>query len=272
MGSGAAKSKRQGIFNDVSLSRRTFLALTASSACALALSGCSAPKQPKPTYTTYLDDSRLSLSGDRVVYTNKKGVVAKTGIDVSEFQGYINWNAVASDGISFVFVRLGNRGNTEGGLYPDSYAAYNIAAAKAAGLQVHGYFFSQALTEAEAVEEADYAVGIARDAGLTSGYIAFDLETEAGRTHGMAGEAMAAAAQAFCARVEQHGFKSLVYGNKIELLSFGAKTWDALPIWLAQYTYGNPESPCPFVLWQYASDGRVSGVDTVVDLNIWVEE
>lgn len=259
-------------FTTCCVSRRKALTIAAASVASLALVGCSGGTSPEPQFKTYLDGSRLSLSGDRVVYTSKQGKVAKTGIDVSEHQGYINWHKVAADDIDFAFIRLGNRGITEGGLYPDAYVSYNISAATTVGLEVHAYFFSQALTEAEAIEEADYAMQLARDNGLTTGYIAFDLETDAGRSHGMSDSAMATVAKAFCKRIEQGGFKSLVYGNKNTLPSFGSAVWNSAPIWLAQYTYQNPESPCAFTLWQYASDGWVNGIDGDVDLNVWIEE
>lgn len=91
----------------------------------------------------------LKKDNGRFYYSIEGKAESRTGVDVSEHQGYINWDAVAKDGISFAFVRVGNRGLTTGKLSQDEYFEYNAKAADQAGLKVGAYFFSQATTEAE---------------------------------------------------------------------------------------------------------------------------
>ena len=257
------------------MSRRALLASAAALAGlagAAVLAGCSGSGVRGSSWgdcSTRLDGSALSFEGGRASY-RPWGKVARTGLDVSEHQGIIDWDAVASDGVDFAFVRLGNRGNTEGNLFLDNYVSYNLEGARAAGLEVHAYFFSQATTADEAAEEAAFAVDTAADNGLAGCYLAYDLEPVSGRTLGMSSDAMAEAADAFCEYVESCGYRPMLYGNRGDLVLFGEEACARWPVWLAQYTEGNPESPCDFAVWQYASDGVVAGVPAAVDLNIWV--
>lgn len=100
----------------------------------------------------------LKKEDGRFYYTIEGKAQSRTGIDVSEHQGYINWNAVKNDGISFAFIRVGNRGLTSGSLSQDEYFEYNVKAADQAGIKVGAYFYSQATTEEEAREEADFVI------------------------------------------------------------------------------------------------------------------
>ena len=123
-----------------------------------------APGIPSAQQVTLLEPERpIPYSADDFVQ-NKDGFMEcisipfSTGIDVSLFQGEIDWQNVKADGVEFVFIRVGGRGTTDGGLYTDSKAQEYYRAAKAAGLQVGAYFFSQAISEAEAREEAVFAL------------------------------------------------------------------------------------------------------------------
>jgi len=132
---------------------------------AVLLAGCSVGT---PTETTpNFDDWRLPeslykpedfvLVGDYLQCTKGNTVV---GIDVSSHQGEIDWQAVAASGIKFAFIRLGYRGYESGTLHEDEFARSNLAGAKAAGLKVGAYFFSQAVDTEEAIAEAVYATKI----------------------------------------------------------------------------------------------------------------
>ena len=112
-------------------------------------------------YVSPYDWSGLERSGDRLAFRENGEVRSQFGVDVSDHQGAIDWSAVASDGVDFAFVRVGNRGYTEGALYADARYAENIDNATSAGLDVGAYFFSQAVTVEEAREEAEFVLRLA---------------------------------------------------------------------------------------------------------------
>lgn len=216
------------------------------------------------------DWSKLTFNNSRPSYDDKK-FTSSIGIDVSEAQGIIDWDAVAADGIEFVFVRLGNRGNTEGGLYPDDLYAYNIKNATAAGLRVNAYFYSQAVTPQEAIDEATYVLGLIE--GLPfKGAIAFDHETgSGGRIGDLSGSETTAITRAFCDRIKAAGYDVVVYGNQYDLGRVEEKYLDSSTIWLAEYGVTHPTSPLGMTYWQYTHQGSVNGIATSVDMNMWIK-
>ena len=123
-----------------------------------ACSGGDAAEPAVQAYVSPYDWSGLERSGDRLAFRQDGEVRSQLGVDVSDHQGAIDWNAVAGDGIDFAFVRVGNRGYTEGALYADARYAENIEGATSAGLNVGAYFFSQATSVEEAREEADFVL------------------------------------------------------------------------------------------------------------------
>ena len=194
------------------------------------------------------------------------------GIDVSQFQGDIDWQAVAEAGYQFAIIRCGYRGATEGKISEDEKYEANVAGAKEAGLNVGVYFYSQAITMEEAKEEAEYVLektqGIALDLPVM-----FDWErndTEAGsRTLDADGDAITDCGAAFCRAVEQAGLQAGVYMN----LDTGYHTWDlgrleGYTIWLS-----NPGVYPQFYYkadyWQYSFLGSVPGVEGNCDLNYY---
>lgn len=202
-----------------------------------------------------------------IVYTGTE--TWHTGVDVSAHQGEINWEKAAADGIQFAMIRLGYRGYTEGEIGLDPYFLRNIEGAQAAGLDVGVYFFSQAITKDEAVEEAEFVLNWIE--GYELDYPIFfdweDIEAEA-RTDGMDSVTLTACAVAFCKRVELNGYRAGVYFNQ----RFGYEEFDLrelqdYELWLAEYAL-SPSFPYHFDVWQYANDGMLSGVDGPVDLNL----
>lgn len=192
-----------------------------------------------------------------------------TGIDVSKWQADIDWKAVKAAGIDFAIIRVGYRGSETGVLVEDPYYRKNIEGATKAGLKVGVYFFTQAITEAEAVEEASMALS------LTSGYklaypIFIDTENGSGnaRANGLDKETRTKCIVAFCKTIENAGRKAGVYASKSW---YGTKVdenqFNNYCIWVAQYnttcTYKGRYS-----IWQYTSTGRVPGIKGNVDLNI----
>ncbi len=230
--------------------------------------------QPAPSYASPYNWANLEWSGDRASYVENGRQTSRFGIDVSVHQREIDWQAVAEDGVDFAFIRVGYRGYTEGVLHVDECFEANLAGARDAGIDVGAYFFSQAITPEEAVEEADFVIGqlAGRELDLP---IAFDHEPihEAdGRANGIDAETLTACANAFCERLEAAGYRTMIYGNAQVISRCSTAVTDARPVWLAEYHAAAPTAQFDFAIWQYSSTGRVAGIDTDVDLNIIMPE
>ena len=226
----------------------------------------------------YFDSNHKAVTGMQVIggvryIFDDQGVLLKTteqkGIDVSKWNGKIDWNAVANAGIDFAIIRVGYRGYSAGTLVEDPYFKQNIAGATKAGIKVGIYFFTQAITEAEAVEEASMAIS------LVSGYqlqlpIYFDTEDVDGngRADKMSVAARTEITKAFCETVKNAGYMPGVYAstswynnqlNAAELANYD--------IWVAHYA-----NVCGYKgkyhMWQYTSSGTVPGINGRVDVNI----
>ena len=212
------------------------------------------------------------------------------GIDISEFQGDINWTKVKNDGIKFAFIRCGGRGYTKGTCYEDKKFATNVKKARAAGVKVGVYFFSQAITVAEAVEEASLTIAMCKGLNIDLPVV-MDWETGSGyRTQPLKGEAFAQVLDAYCFMIAQSGYTPCVYlcsddiNNRLGKYSgqiLGKyKLWYAYPYscyWPASksfksiyYQTGDTIPPRSFAYeyWQYSWHGKVAGIGTEVDLNI----
>ena len=195
--------------------------------------------------------------------------LASVGVDVSSHQQEIDWELVAANGVEFAMIRVGYRGYTEGEIQPDDYFVQNIEGARAAGLDVGVYFFSQALDEQEAIDEANYVLEQIKDYPLSYPVIFDweDIEADA-RTDGMDSVQLTKNAIAFCDTIEQAGYRAGVYFNQ----RFGYEEFDLESLqdyvfWLAEYN-DTPSFSFHFQIWQYRNDGRVDGIKTDVDLNL----
>lgn len=206
----------------------------------------------------------------RVTY-EKAGRRARTGIDVSYYQKDIDWQAVAADGIEFAILRVGYRGYTEGGLFPDQTFARNLQGALDAGLEIGVYFFSQAITPEEAEEEAEYVLA-ALDGREIAGPVVFDWEPitsgKDARTDGLDGETLTRCAAAFCAKIQRAGLRPAVYFNQSQgYLRYDLRELTSYSLWLAEYD-SKPDFFYHFDLWQYSHTGRVDGIEGNVDLDL----
>lgn len=254
--------------------RRYAVAILCAAAIAVVLaSGCaSAPAEKayvSPYVSPYERENLREVEG-RYCYFEGEDVVSKTGIDVSTYQGDIDWSLVAADGVDFAFIRLGSRGATEGDLYLDERYHANIAAAQAAGLECGVYFFSQAIDEAEAVEEADFVIGHLQGRSLEYPVV-YDCEPVSGlegRVNKLSGDQLTRNALAFCTRVEEAGYTAMLYGNKQDIAKLDLDVLAAYGIWFAEYDAAFPSGQFDFSLWQYSNNGTVAGIDTRVDLNL----
>ena len=200
------------------------------------------------------------------------------GVDVSEHQGYIDWAKVAEAGFRFAFIRIGYRGYGEAGnLYEDGTAVDNLRAAKAAGLQVGTYIFSQALNEEEAREEGALAVRVITDSGVETDLpVMYDpelIKDDWGRANEITREQVGLNTAAFKDQVENTSdLKVDIYSNlPWEHNYFDAATMNQYQIWYADYER-LPQTPYHFVWWQYTNEGHVPGIEGRVDLNLWVRE
>ena len=189
------------------------------------------------TYQSPYNWANLNYSTGRPVYFEDGEVASQIGIDVSEHDGYIDWRAAKDDGIEFAFVRVGSRGYTEGGLYVDERFDSNYTNARANGLAVGLYFFSQATTVEEAREEADFVLECLRGRNLELP-IVYDFETvddPDGRANDLSRTAVSDNAAAFCKRIQQAGYRPMVYMNLKDSLRYDMAKLYRIPIWFAQF-------------------------------------
>ena len=203
-----------------------------------------------------------------------------TGIDVSEFQGNIDWKAVADSGIDFAMIRVGYRGMKNGEIKEDACAKYNLQEASKNGLKIGAYFFSTAVTEEEAKEEAEWTKN------LLSGYpvtypVAYNCEgfqNPSSRQFELSVEERTKLADAFLKSIEEGSYTGIFYAAKNELDDNNLWNADDLSlnyrIWVAQYSDQTwPEKTKSdytgdHVMWQYTNQGKLDGIKGAVDFNV----
>ena len=216
--------------------------------------------------------SNFYKSGGYLHY-NQEGVPSYVGIDVSRYQGNIDWNAVAASGVQFAIIRCGYRGYVYPNIVQDEYFLKNINGALAAGIKVGIYFFSQAITEAEAIEEANQTLRWIKNYDVTFP-IVFDWEEvrkDNSRSHNVSGKVMTDCAVAFCKTIEQAGYIPMTYGSPSKVYSsLDLSRLQSWPFWLAHYTINwNPTNfKYKYQMWQYSSTGTVPGINGNTDLDI----
>ena len=195
------------------------------------------------------------------------------GIDVSAFQGNIDWKQVADSGIEFAIIRLGYRGYGKAGrMVEDEYAQKNLKEAKEAGLAIGAYFFSQALSIEEVDEEIEFMLKILGETELDM-YLILDWEqvgVEGARTEVMDARTLTDMQLHFCSKMTEMGFKPMVYFNwsQSKRLLYLSEL-EEYPFWLALYqdrmTY-----PYRVEMWQYTDQGKVPGINGNVDINVYM--
>lgn len=199
----------------------------------------------------------------------------ETGVDVSVYQGNIDWEKVKDSGVDFAIIRVGGRGwGSEGNLFADKHFEKNIEGALAAGLPVGVYFFSQAITEEEALEEANYTLDQIKQYDITYPVV-FDWERIGGsetRTYGLSTEKLCSLANLFCQTIEDAGYKPMIYFNSYcGYVKYDLSEIMQYELWFAQYS-STPSFYYNFQMWQYTSSGQVNGIPGKVDLNLyWIK-
>ena len=215
------------------------------------------------------DFSNLDSGGMFKNYISEDGSVKKVGIDVSEHQGAIDWERVAPN-IDFAIIRLGYRGYAGGGLVLDGYYSSNMEGAVAAGVPVGVYFYSQAVSYEEGVEEANFVLAHLGDYGLAYP-IVLDREdpmVEDARTNDLSVEQHTDAAMGFLDTIAASGHRAMMYTNRMYYsLYVDTEKVYQYPIWYAQYA-DEPDWPYEFAIWQYTESGEVPGISGPVDLNL----
>lgn len=217
------------------------------------------------------DSAEANTDGDDTEIRQTSGV-SKTGvlgIDVSKWQKEIDWDKVKNEGVDFAIIRCGYRGSVTGSLVEDPYFEQNIKGARAAGIKVGVYFFTQAVNEVEAVEEASMVISLVRDYELQ--YPVF-IDTEGaggnGRADSLNVEERTAVCEVFCTTVKNAGLEAGVYASRNWYNNkLTANTLESYAIWLAEYR-SVPLYQGYYQMWQYTSKGKINGINGNVDLNV----
>ena len=224
----------------------------------------------------YFDSNGNAVTGEQVIQGVKYNFASDgtlivnsgtMGIDVSRWNGTIDWNAVKNSGVSYVIIRCGYRGSSQGTLIVDPMFQNNIKGATEAGLKVGVYFFTQAIDKVEAVEEASMVLELIKNYRIS--YPVFlDVEPSGGRADAISVETRTEVCMAFCQTVQNGGYTAGIYANKTWLTEkINTSQLGAYKIWLAQYISA-PTYTGRYDLWQYKSTGKVSGITGDVDLNL----
>ena len=229
-----------------------------------------------------LDTSGFYWENDRLLYGGGN-YTTRFGIDVSAYQNRacpdntIDWEAVAADGVEFAMIRLGLRGYSSGKLTADSFYGRNLEGAYAAGIQTGAYFFAQAITVEEAIEEADFVIDLLKGYHVT-GPVAYDWEMHDStyRVYGTDPAIASACALAFCDRLAEAGYQPMIYiGNYVGYIKYGEylDQLNKYPLWFAEYKTASSEKLYPTFYyqpdyWQYSSSGTIAGINGRVDCNL----
>ena len=217
-----------------------------------------------------------ALEGDRIKETEE----VTFGIDVAKYQGTIDWADVASAGMDFVIVRIGYRGLVTGEITEDSNARYNLQEAEKAGLKLGAYFFSTAITEEEAIEEANWVADFLAPYPITYP-IAYNCEgfgDPENRQYPLSKTKRTDIALAFLKQIEKRGYEAMFYASKNEMEDDAkwevSRIEEDYKIWVAQY----PEEPYPETqkssysrihhMWQFTRNGEIPGIPVGVDVDI----
>ena len=215
-----------------------------------------------------IDGVTYTTSEDGVI--NENVVLQGTkGIDVSEWNGTIDWAKVKAAGIDFAFIRVGGRYYGSGGMYGDSTFVKNIRNAIAAGIKVGVYYFTQAINTEEAIEEAVYTINQIRGYGLSLPVVIDTEATPDGRHNNISVATRTNVIKAFCDKIQSAGYIPMIYGSTSWLNDkLNMNELSNYLVWVAQYYY-KCEYEGEYQCWQYTSSGRVNGVNGNVDMNYW---
>lgn len=224
------------------------------------------PYLPKHEY----DFTKLVCQSNLMKYYEDGKQVSFVGADISKFQDYVDFVKLKKAGVDYVMLRVGFRGYSSGQLVLDDYFLDNIKRASDAGLKIGVYFFSQAITVEEAVEEANMVLEYIKDYEV-SYPIAFDMEgieNDTARIDNLSKSEKTTIAKTFMDTIQNAGYKPIIYGNKEWLIKqIDMSKLTAYDVWLSQQT-DVPDYPYKFTMWQYSTDATIDGIAGYADLNI----
>ncbi len=217
-----------------------------------------------------LDENFIKTEDGLMQYAENGTVTSHAGIDVSKYQGDIDWTAVKEDGIEYAFIRLGIRGYESGKIVLDEFYDDNMKGANSAGVKAGVYFFTQAVNVEEAKEEAEFVIQNLADYDVACPVV-FDVERIAGgkgRADQISKEERTAVTIAFCEAVKAAGYTPMIYGNVVcftQLLDMTQlNDYEKWYAFYDDYMYMPYDVSC----WQYTEKGQVNGISNNVDLNI----
>lgn len=218
-----------------------------------------------------IDNNKIKKADNgEITYVENDKVCSHKGIDVSRFQENIDWDKVKKSGVEYAIVRVGYRGYGTGAMVEDEYAKKNIEGALKAGIKVGVYFFSEAITIEEAVEEAEFVLNMIKDYDITYP-VYFDTEdipNDAERTDSLSVGERTEIAIAFCEHVRKAGYTPGIYANlKWYTMSLDMAKLEKYDKWFAYYDE-DLYFPYKITMWQYSENGSIDGITGGVDMNI----
>lgn len=221
------------------------------------------------------ENIRADEETGEITYVNGEEVVSRKGIDVSKFQGEIDWKSVKEDGVEYAFLRLGIRGYTTGEIVIDETFEDNVKGALGQDIGVGVYFFTQAVTEEEVLEEADFVIETLQPYAINYPVVidVEDVDSQNARTNDLTAEERTKLVIAFCERIKEAGYTPMIYGNlKTFMLMLDITQLEAYEKWYAFYSTDKFYYPYDFSVWQYSDSGKVKGIEEEVDMNISFKE
>lgn len=228
------------------------------------------PISDKIAHNNYTVGNLKVLGNKEHQYMVNGQVISHKGIDVSKFQGEIDWEKVASDGVEFAFIRVLIRGYGSGKLVEDEYFEQNVEGALNAGIKVGVYVFSQAVNEEELLEEAELVLQKIEPYPIQCPVV-FDVEKIAesnGRMNALTVEERTGLTKLFCDTVKKAGYQPMIYHNtEMAALMLDLEQLKDYDKWFACYS-DDFYYPYDYKVWQYSEKGKVDGINTNVDLNI----
>jgi GH25 family lysozyme M1 (1,4-beta-N-acetylmuramidase) len=222
----------------------------------------------------YTMNNLVTLGNGELQYMQGGVVTSYKGIDVSKFQGTIDWGKVAEDGVTFAFIRVGYRGYGENGtMMEDPMAKDNLKGANDAGIKTGAYYYTQAITEEEALEEVEAVLDLIRPYRIDCPVVV-DVErvsSASGRMNQLDPQTRTRIVKTFCDAIAAAGYRPMIYFNlEMSAVLLDVSQLEEYDKWFAYYT---PELYYPYAyrVWQYSDKGQVNGISGTVDMNIAFE-
>ena len=237
--------------------------------------------EDKLTYTKKFDKNQEYYTPVQDTYGNSVSVkisinqirsALSNGIDVSLYQGIIDWAKVKKSGVEFAMIRAGYRGyGSAGTLVEDSMFSKNVLGATSNGIDIGIYFYTQAITEEEAKEEAKFVLNLLKKYNIKLKYpIAIDTELSppgTGRADNLSVKRRTAIVKTFCEAINNSGYIPMIYANKYWLMyKLDMSQLSEYDVWLAHYTT-TTDYTGKYTIWQYTDKGVINGIDGYVDKN-----